>query len=592
MILKTSSGKLNPTKSLWLHFLKKQTPISLLVTAFSLLICPGALISQLVQSYQYTYDAEIRQELINDSVNYTLFPVAIAGLLIVFLLLMDFRFLYSKRAGDMYYTLPTTRNEMLFSGFAAAFLGGVFLVTVGIGTLVIINFLPMWDGVAIIEFVKIYLLSVFFLLFLSAFSFIFIIAGGREFDAIISLVGVSVGIPAIYLIANYMYHTFAYGVPTSQYYEFIYTSPFLYVGAKLLTHILNINSDEGEIGEIPKMLKLNWFSFLSVSILTIACFFIVVRLFKVRRSESAEQGYSFKFMPSILLGLCAVVGGFAIGFMLSAGSPFTSLLFWLFYGIGALLCGIAFEAVHTRGFKTVKSALAKGGIAIAISIAIMASSGVLGAKEIYYIPEENEIENVIVGGNITFTENFDEATNLHEAVLKEYDKYGGTKSEWSLLGEYYTVESKPISDFAYQMGRISFEYQLKNGEVVLREYPIWDIDYNEIKRELYDLLASDEAKTGYYRKLNLMQENGEIFADFNRNDNEFYSGILTFDSAKLIIDTYMEELRTADLTIFEENCRHINFSSESGEWTTLRIPYSFTKTVDLISSVLEIEENY
>lgn len=592
MMLKTSSGKLNPTRSLFLHFLKKQTPITSLVTAFSLLICPGALISQLVQSYEYTYDTEIRQELINDSVNYTLFSVVIAGLLIVFLLLMNFRFLYSKRAGDMYYTLPTTRNEMLFSGFTSAFLGGIFSLTIGIGSLILINLLPMWDGVAITEFLKIYFLSVFFLLFLSAFSLIFIVAGGREFDAIISLIGVSVGIPAIYLIANYMYHTFAYGVPSSEDYELIYTSPFIYVGAKLLTHILNINVDEREYAEISSMLKLNWFSFLSVSVLTIVCFFVVVKLFKIRRSESAEQGYSFKFMPAILLSLCAVVGGFVIGLILSAGSPFTSLLFWLFYGIGALLCGVAFEAVHTRGFKTVKSAIAKGGIAIAVSVAIMASAGVLGAKEIYYIPDDSEIEKIIVSGEAEFTENFDTVRKLHKAVLDEYDKYGGTNGNWTLLGEYYTGEHKPGSDFAYQVNDIYFEYQLKNGKVVLRNYDIWRIDYNEIKRELYDLLASDEVKTGYYKELLKMEESGGIYGEFNRSDNDFYNGTLTLDSAKLIIDTYMEELRTADLIIFEENCRHINFSSYDGYWMTLRVPYSFTETIDMISLLLVKTEYY
>ena len=84
---------------------------------------------------------------------------------------------------------------------------------------------------------------------------------------------------------------------------------------------------------------------------------------------------------------------------------------------------------------------------------------------------------------------------------------------------------------------------------------------------------------------------GEIFGEVNRSDNEYYKGILTLDSAKSIIDTYMEELRSADLSIFEENCRHFNFSGDR-EWMTLRIPYSFTKTMDLMTELLEMVEYY
>lgn len=592
MMLKTSSASLNPATSLSRHFLKKQTPITLLVTAFSLLICPGTLISRLVDSYNYTYDTDIRQGIIDSSINYSLFTAAVAILLTIFLLIINFRFLYSKKAGDVYYTLPTTRNEMLFSGLIASVIGGLFCLTVGTGSLVIINLLPLWEGIAFMDFAKIYLLSIFFMLFLAAFSIIFIISAGREIDAIISLVGITVGIPAIYLIAMYMYTTFAYGVSLDESYEVIYTSPFIYAGAKLLAYVLNLNVDEQEYAELSDMLKLNWLSFVSVSVLTIAFLYLAIRLFKIRKSETAEQGYSFKFMPSILLGLCSIVGGFLIGLILSGGSPFNSAIFWVFYGIGALLCGVAFEAVHTRGFKTVKSAIAKGGIAIAVSVAIMASAGVLGAKEIYYIPDDSEIEKIIVSGEAEFTENFDTVRKLHKAVLDEYDKYGGTNGNWTLLGEYYTGEHKPGSDFAYQVNDIYFEYQLKNGKVVLRNYDIWRIDYNEIKRELYDLLASDEVKTGYYKELLKMEESGGIYGEFNRSDNDFYNGTLTLDSAKLIIDTYMEELRTADLIIFEENCRHINFSSYDGYWMTLRVPYSFTETIDMISLLLVKTEYY
>ena len=43
----------------------------------------------------------------------------------------------------------------------------------------------------------------------------------------------------------------------------------------------------------------------------------------------------------------------------------------------------------------------------------------------------------------------------------------------------------------------------------------------------------------------------------------------------------MEELRTAGLTVFDENCMHLNCSGY-GKWYTLRIPLSFEETINVI----------
>jgi len=434
-------------------------------------------------------------------------------------------------------------------------------------------------------------LSIFFILFLATFSLIFFISGGREGDAIISLVGITVGLPAVYLIATYMYVTFAYGVSVEDIESIMYTSPFIYAGLKLLFFVVSSSrSYVPDESDSLSIFTMNWVSFIGVALFTAVFLYIAVRLFKIRKCETAEQGYSFKFMPSILLSLCGIVGGFLIGLILTGGSPFDSVVFWVFYVIGALLCSVAFEAIHTRGFKTVKSAMAKGGVAIAVSVAIMVSAGIVGSKEIHYVPSEEQIQKIIVDDEIVFKDNFDTVLDLHNAILKEYDKYEGTDSPISLFGNNYgyDYEEKPSSPFLSGRYDINIKYVLKDGRVKTRNYNFWDIDYTQVKEEIYTYLISDELVEYYYKTISDIDAGGDTWADYSTEYDAYYGGEISADVARLIVDTYMEELRSADMSIFTENCQHFNYSGYEGGFT-LVVPESFQKTNDIIT--LNTEKN-
>ena len=132
--------------------LKKQTPITLLVTAFTLVFCPGAVLREVLDRMDYVSD-NLRYDLP------TFFPGIIAGVFIIsvaltfLLLLTNFGFLFSKRAGDMFHALPLTRNELLFTRVIAAFIGGLFTMTLAYGSLAAMSLLPMVTPLPIIHII-------------------------------------------------------------------------------------------------------------------------------------------------------------------------------------------------------------------------------------------------------------------------------------------------------------------------------------------------------------------------------------------------------------------------------------------------------
>ena len=91
MTSRISSAKNNPVLSFFKFTLKKQTPLTLLVTAFALLVCPGMILrdanDDIIRDYQLTHW------------NYATISFVILGmalLLTFMLLLLNFGFLFSK----------------------------------------------------------------------------------------------------------------------------------------------------------------------------------------------------------------------------------------------------------------------------------------------------------------------------------------------------------------------------------------------------------------------------------------------------------------------------------------------------------------
>ena len=118
MILKTSSNKLNPAINFFKTSLKKQSGFVLLSLVISLLICPGVILKNISDNtINITKDNTYEMQWLVDGFTTGIFVFSLAVMLL--LLFVNFGFLYSKKASDVFHSLPLTRNELLITRFSA-----------------------------------------------------------------------------------------------------------------------------------------------------------------------------------------------------------------------------------------------------------------------------------------------------------------------------------------------------------------------------------------------------------------------------------------------------------------------------------------
>ncbi len=575
MTSKISSVKNNPAGKLLLFTLKKQTPITLLVTAFTLVFCPGSVISEVLD----------RVDVVSENMHYDLpvfFPGIVAGIFIIaialtfLLLLTNFGFLFNKKAGDMFHALPLTRNQLLFSRAIASFIGGLFTMTLSFGSLAVMNLLPMVIHLPITHIITTYLIMVLFLAFITAFMLVFAVTGGGAFDTILAIGAVNAGLPALGAVFVNFFENSAHGL-SANYAGLIYTTPFAYTVYKLACHAEGYKNSN--------VLNLEQFTVVSallVVILTLVLLWISSRLFMVRKSETAGEAYSFKFMPAILSVLISMAGGYLIGFIMTSNG-FESGGFWIFFIPGAILSSIAFGAISTRAFKTVKASLIKGGIAVALTIAVVLSVGFSASIAEDKVPTVETVKRVELFGSygIEFTDPEDIAiiTRIHTTIVENNNEgYPGST-------ESYEYEEVP--DVIGNMDNMRINYILKNGRQLGRNYWYSELKTKNLRADLLALMQTDTFLADYDAAAS-HRINGHIslYTAVKTDKEETY--VLTNKQGKELLALFKKEMLEADISIFDEECLDVNLNG--ADYKRMCIPKSFTETIAFIDALEPFEK--
>ncbi len=554
------TSKTSSVKNLVKFTLKKQTPQTLLITAFVLIICPGMLIAAINDAAVYRSDAY-------DMSNY--FPVfsvlifIVAAASLVFLLIYNFSFLFSKKAGDMYHALPLTRNELLFARTTASFIGAVFIMTLPYIALSLLNALFVVQ-IAISVLMETYLLMLFFLLALTAFTLVFIVVSGGIFDCLIALFSVNAGLPALGMVFFHFYNSNSYGISVSND-SVAYLSPFAFT-----VSILSMFTD----GYLFRDLSLgsaiwSWVGLTAyLLVVTVVSAVICIKLFHIRKSETAGESYSFKFVPAVISTIISAAGGYLIGMIASSTYTFSEPDFWIFFIIGALLCSIAFGVIANRGFKRLSRSFIRGGIAILLTVVTVITVALISKRDEGYLPKAEKVKEIIAfDSNCTFTEKEDINTfiQLHKKVIDNYNK--------DLLVTY-----DQTSEVSHNTGGFSFEYILVGGKKIERSYGNQNISAENCVPLVLDLMQSE----AFYRQYGqcTVPEKGLILLSM-QDKNEVVP--ISSSVAKEIIASFKDEMQKADVDIFKESCVWINIDGETIK--DFYIPVSFTETLDLVKSL-------
>ncbi len=565
MTSKISLAKKHPVFSFFKFTLKKQTPLTLLVTAFTLLICPGMLLrdanDDLIRDYEIGYW---------EFATFSFIILAAAVALVCMLLLLNFNFLFNKKAGDMYNALPLTRNQLLLSRSISAFIGGLFLMTLAYAGLVLVNFLPTVEGVGVVTAINTYLFMLLSLMVLTAFCLLFGVCCGGYFDTVIAFAAINVA-PVIIVIFIFSFVENSTVGLVFDLSSLVYLTPVAFVFYKLMNLPTCIESPENVYSAMQKTTA---FTVIGLIIFGALCVFAAIKLFGKRKSETAGEAYSFKFMPIIISLLVSMVGGFVIAILLT-GDYSISGGFWFFFVVCAILCSIAIGAITNRGFKKVKGSIINGAVAAALMTTLVISGLYIGEYAENKIPKAENVKQVYIG-EVEFTEHKDLVVNFHKDIIECLNE-----EDDSVVGEFPSVLNN-FSDF-------HFEYVMKNGSVMKRNYWYRHPDMSRLHSEILSLMQTDNFFKKYDKCVTSQPSYGLInihshstkFGTMEEGEEQ-KNAILTEKEAEHLISLFKKEMQKASVGIFKENTYGVSISGF--DWCELYIPESFTETMSFLEA--------
>lgn len=566
MTSKICLAKNHPVLNFFKFTLKKQTPLTLLVTAFSLLFCPGMLLQDANDDLirEYNLDAWTF-----GTCSFVIFVAAVV--LVCMLLLLNFGYLFSKKAGDMYSALPFTRNQMLLTRGVSAFLGGLFLMTASYFGLAMINSLPTVNGVSVATVINTFLFMLLSLVVLSVFCLLFVICSGGYFDTIIAFCAINAAPALIVALIFGIAEESATGL-AFDYYQLIYLTPIALISFKLMKLPFAMENPQNVLSVAEKT---SIFTVIGLIVFGALCVIAAVKLFKVRKSETAGDAYSFKFMPIVISLLVSIVGGFIMAGILTGFSLNFNMVFWFFFVVCAILCSIAIGAITDRGFKKVKRSVVNGVISAALMTVMVIVGLYVADYAEHRIPKAENIETVYVA-DTEYKEHIDLAVKLHKGIIDclEAEENDG----------YYEDEFPPVVN---NVNNFNFEYVMKNGSVIKRHYWYRSPDMKNLHGEILQLMQTENFYTRYkactkatYKLIEVHSHSTKFgsIEDTERSQN----AVLTEQEAEQLIALFKKEMQAADISIFTEEAYGISVSGD--EWCELYIPVSFTETIGFLET--------
>lgn len=404
MMQQTSSNKFYPKLNLILLTAKRNIGFTVLFCVIALLIAPTTLILNI----QNCLNQHLIYNLNNELVGFALAAAVCAGFLLVALLYINFSFLYSKNAADIFGSMPLSRASVLFSRFTSAYLLSLCPLIVIYLSMALICLFPVATvdfGILAISFI----FTAIMLLTCGAFTLIFIIGGGTAFDSIVSFLVYNIGVPLIVSITFSDFSNIT-GFPEDMYDSFgvtCYTSPFLYGVQRY------IRFDNGNYS-LP---LITFGNFALIIAVTLILFIAANKLFKIRKAEFAGVSHAFKYVPFINTFIISFIGYRFFDLLFSSADTLSRIIISL---IGAAIGAAAYNAISNRGFKKIKSAIIPFASAL-LTMLIIALCIEFDAFNIEkYIPKVSDISAATVEFESYSCETTPELSiALHKECMKE-----------------------------------------------------------------------------------------------------------------------------------------------------------------------------
>ena len=553
MMLKTSSNKINPTARLLGFTIRKNIGLSALASIIMLIICPGYFVTQIIELIDIrdrTYDAF---NMIN---GFVLAVTVVAAIGVVFMNLINFSYLYSKKSSDVFHSVPLKRSGLLFARLFAGIISVLIPVVIGyVSLMLIVLLMPGVVGELTPLFIG-FGYTVTAMLFASTFSMMFIICAGTIFDWGVSFFGINLGALAIGAIVFDFCSDYLRGFNSMNEADlFEYISPLYYL-FNGLGKFIN--------GAVTVKSMLIYFS---VCLILIAVFYIIsALLYKRRPAEKGGDSFAFKFVYTI----CSLIIGFCCGYglgMIFAEAEFNPV-FFIFGAIGSVLGCVIYGVITNRGFKKVIRSIVLGAISFMVLSGLLISIKTDAFGYSTRVPEKSSIETATVT-----LDNLDITLDDPQLILDLH---------------------KDICNQDYDDGydkHIEFFYKLKNGTTMTRQFWIEGKLHND---ELFKLFRSEERLEAIEAQIDIAYEHFDVdyyLGDLEKSEYAY----IKLDKAQMreVFALYKEELKNAtkyDTNHYNEVTFYYNSKIEYGmDYTffNLQISDEFPQTREKLNELYE-----
>lgn len=549
MMQKTSLNK-NIALNLFGFSFVKNLPVSIVASILVLLVSPVYLVNIINDALGRN---DMRVNYIYSIDTYVL-PFLLCGLAIVatavglMLLFTNFNFLFNKQSADTYHALPLKRSGLFLARFSASFCAALIPLTVGyLGTF----FVGFMDRVELSNKLLLtgFIFTVIFMAVCLLSSMLIILLTGCVFDAIVALIALNIGLPICVLPFDEIANNLIFGYASSNLTEnaFVYGTPFGYS----LSRLSDIISEPIEKGlNITELI----IAFLIIAIL----FFVIVKVYNIRKSEKSGEAFAFGFVPYVISAIISTLGFFVLGSIFFGGLETYNPAFWIIGIIGAFLCGVVYNAVVYRGFKKIKFSFIPSAVAVLMVGIITIGLAVDAFCIERYLPNADNVNvaRVAFGGEEISVKQKDMeyVIEFHKSIIDQKDAVEILDEDIN-GGEYHSVR---------------FEYSLKGGKEVNRRYYI---PANKFAEEFAEFISGPYAN---YFEENYVPADYDYFnisGDFakSKEGGGYYSCTITRQEVETLLSLYIDDLRnvTAQDIKFgirdKESSFHVNM---------------FTKTVD------------
>lgn len=548
----TSSTKANRSSfqeflNFYLWSLKKTRGILILFTALLLLAVPLTLALNLNGILQNPHITNVPWALSNAYYGHidVIIPLAVVPLSLllgVILVVNLFGYLQKKRSVDLYHAMPVGRTPLFLGRY---FCGLTVLYLPLFLTFIILYVMEMAYGVQIPEpgttLLIVRLLNVL-LAATAAFTFttFMTICSGTMFDAIISVVVVSVTYPLMVTVGGM---AFSMIIPGMSNYSLIDPTFDTAFSPYIAAFIPSFNG----VSMLPYYI---WWIFL-----TLALFAASILLYRQRKSECAESNFAFPIPKTIIRFVATFAAAICTGMIFITMFQNSTFNFLLGAVIGSLCTHIIAEAVYSRGFKGMKKSFLYYGVFAVVFAACygIAVTGFLGYDT--KVPNTADVKSVSVelpsylwssayadhsGFSIYGSQNnkllatvepsmqnqesIEKAAALHREIVKRYRERA------------YPYQ---ISHEGYR--NIRFTYHLKDGSSLTREYASYDIpggendeSFGQYLADIYNLQEYREnANPIFYLEADAI-DSINVYSDYAGSKD--LSKILTTKQAGLLLE--------------------------------------------------------